>query len=320
MRLLELQLEGPALEPGPAGTVVTVGTFDGVHLGHQEVLAEIVGRARAAGRSSVLVTFEPHPLRVIRPEHAPPLLTTLAEKAPLLAESGVDYVCVLPFTPTLRSYSARRFVTEILLERVGMRELVMGYDHGFGRGREGSVETMRELGEEIGFAVDVVEAVLVDGEAVSSTRVRARLVDGDVAGAAKLLGRPYSLQGIVESGARQGRLLGFPTANIRIDRAEKMLPKEGIYAGYGEVGALRQPGLIHLGPRPTFEGLGPSVELHLLDWSGDLYDREVRVEFCGRLRDIVAYETADELVAQMHLDARAGRALLEHGGPGSACV
>lgn len=320
MRLLELHLDGPALDAGPRGAVVTVGTFDGIHLGHQEVLAEIVRRARSSGRSSVLVTFEPHPLRVIRPEHAPLLLTTLAEKAPLLERSGVDYVCVLPFTPTLRSFSARRFVTEILLERTGMRELVMGYDHGFGRGREGSVETMRELGTELGFGVDVVEAVLVEGEAVSSTRVRARLLEGDVAGAAKLLGRPYSLQGVVEPGARQGRLLGFPTANIRIDRAEKLLPKEGIYAGYGEVGGLRQPGLIHLGPRPTFEGLGPSVELHLLDWSGDLYDREVRVEFCGRLRDIVAFETADELIAQMHRDAEAGRALLQQAGPGSACA
>jgi riboflavin kinase / FMN adenylyltransferase len=317
-------IDGGAEEPrvpesGP-GAVVTVGTFDGLHLGHRAVLAEIVRRARAAGRRSVLVTFEPHPLRVIRPNDAPPLLTTLAEKKVLLADSGVDYVYLLPFTPTLQAYPARRFVTEILLDRVGMRDLVMGYDHGFGRGREGSVETMRELGAELGFGVDVVDAVLVGGEAVSSTRVRGLLSDGDVVAAARLLGRPYSLQGIVESGARRGRLLGFPTANLRIDHAEKMLPREGIYAGYGWLGEERQPGLLHLGPRPTFPGDSATVELHLLDWSGDLYGRELRVDLCARLRDIVAYGSADELVAQMRRDAAEGRAILARGGSDTACA
>jgi riboflavin kinase / FMN adenylyltransferase len=310
----------PPLPRDGTGAVVTVGTFDGVHLGHWEVLGEIVRRARAASCRSVLVTFEPHPLRVIRPAEAPPLLTPLREKKPLLAGSGLNYVYLLPFTPTLQAYSARRFVTEILLERVGMRELVMGFDHGFGRGREGSVETMRELGAELGFGVDVVEAVVVGGEAVSSTRTRTCLSQGDVAGAARLLGRPYSLQGTVVGGERRGRLLGFPTANLRIDQEEKMLPIEGIYAAYGWIGDERHAGLVHLGPRPTFAGASATVELHLLDWSGDLYGQELRVDLCARLRGIVAYDSVDELVAQMHRDAADGRAILARGGPDTACV
>lgn len=315
-----MSLDGPPLGAGAAGTVATVGTFDGVHLGHRQVLDEIVRRASASGRTSTLVTFDPHPLRVVRPQDAPPLLTSLPEKVDLLRESGLDYLCVLPFTSVLQAYRARRFVTEILLERVEMRELVMGYDHGFGRGREGSVETLRELGSELGFGVDVVEAVLLDDAPVSSTRVRNLLAAGEVAPAARLLGRPYSVRGVVRRGDRRGRELGFPTANIEVEPAEKLMPRPGIYAARGVVDGERIPGLLHLGPRPTFRDAGSAVELHLLDWSGDLYDRELTVEFCGHLRDIVAYASAEELVAQMHRDAADGRRLLGGGGPESACV
>lgn len=313
-------LDDPPLDLAGDGSVATVGTFDGVHLGHREVLAEIVRRARRSGRTSVLVTFEPHPLRVVRPQHAPALLTTLSEKSPLLESSGLDIVCVLPFTPTLQSYPARRFVTEILLQQVGMRELVMGYDHGFGRGREGSAETLRELGEELGFVVDVVDAVQVDGSAVSSTRIRRLLEEGEVVEAARLLGRPYSVRGVVERGAQRGRELGFPTANVRVDSAEKMVPREGIYLAYGVIDGDRVPGLLHLGPRPTFEGAGPAFEIHLLDWSGDLYGRMIQVDFCARLRDIEAYASAEALVEQMHRDREHGVAILEGRGGPSACA
>ena len=311
---------GPPLQTDPAGTVATVGTFDGLHLGHREVLREIVRRAQRSGRESLLVTFEPHPLRVVRPDSAPPLLTSLDEKAGLLRDSGLDHFCVLPFTPVLQAYPARRFVTEILLEQLRMRELVMGYDHGFGRGREGSVDTMRALGAELGFGVDVVDAVLLGDAPVSSTRIRKLLEEGDVVAAARLLGRPYTVRGIVERGAQRGRELGFPTANLRIDPAEKLVPRPGIYAARGLVDGERLPGLLHLGPRPTFAGAGPAIELHLLDWSGDLYGRELTVEFCARLRDIVAYASAGELVAQMHRDAEEGRRVLDGEGPETACV
>jgi riboflavin kinase/FMN adenylyltransferase len=318
VKVVDAGMRPPPL--GGEGAVVTVGTFDGVHLGHREVLAEIVRRARSSGRRSVLVTFEPHPLRVIRPEQAPQLLTPLAEKTPLLAESGLDYTYLLEFNRELQAYPARRFVTEILLERVGMRELVMGYDHGFGRGREGSVDTLRELGAELGFAVDVVDAVTVDGGAVSSTRIREALGAGEMASAARQLGRPYALRGQVVHGTHRGRELGFPTANLRIESPEKLLPLEGIYAVHGRVGGERLPGLLHLGPRPTFPGVAPSVELHLLDWAGDLYGAEIQVDLCKRMRGVEAYDSAEDLVAQMHRDAALGRQILRGGGPDTACA
>lgn len=313
MKLVEAKAGAGELPLQDEGAVVTVGTFDGVHRGHREVLAEIVARARAKGRKSVLVTFEPHPLRVIRPDQAPPLLTPLAEKIPLLAESGLDYTYLLEFTPELQSYPARRFVTEILLARTGMRELVMGHDHGFGRGREGSVDTLRELGAEIGFGVDVVEAVTVDGAAVSSTRVREALGAGEMGRAATLLGRFYSLRGEVVHGSHRGRELGFPTANLRLESTEKLLPREGIYAVFARFRGERVPALLHLGPRPTFAGEPASVEVHLLDWSGDLYGEVLEVELRERLRGIEKYDSAEALVEQMERDAVRGRAVLRAG-------
>ena len=303
----------PALPADGRPAVVTVGTFDGVHRGHWEVLQEIGRRARRTGGRSILVTFHPHPLRIVRPDVAPPLLTTPAEKREILAESGLEYVVFLPFTRTLQQYPARRFVEEILLGRIHMRELVIGYDHGFGKDREGTVDTLRGVGRELGFGVDVVDAFQVQGEAVSSSRIRHLLAEGDVAAAAPLLGRGYSVEGVVVQGERKGRELGFPTANIEVGDPDKMVPKEGIYAVYGWVGGERLPGLLHLGPRPTFAGFAPTVELWLMDWSGDLYGQRVRVEFVQRIRDIHPFTTVDALIAAMKEDERRGREMLGLG-------
>lgn len=313
----------PALPPpipgDGRGSVVTVGTFDGMHRGHWEVLREIVARAERTGRRSVLATFHPHPLRVVRPQDAPPLLSTLAEKREVLAQTGLEYAVFIPFTPVLQQYPARRFVEEILIGRLRMEELVIGYDHGFGKDREGTVDTMRELGAEHGFTVDVVDAVSAGGEPISSTRIRRALAEGDVIAAARGLGRPYSVHGPVVHGDARGRTLGFPTANVGVADPDKMLPLEGIYAVHGWVGGRPVPGLLHLGPRPTFAGAPPTVEAHLLDWSGDLYGRELRIDFCARLRAIEPFSSVEALVEQMRRDEAAGRAIFSGEAGPSAC-
>lgn len=228
----------------------------------------------------------------------------------MLAESGLEYVVFVPFTRTLQHYSARRFVEEILIGRIGMDELVIGYDHGFGKDREGGADTLREIGREMGFDVDVVEAFEAEGGAVSSSRIRGLLGEGRTQEAAALLGRPYTLSGVVVRGERKGRELGFPTANVALGDAEKMLPREGVYAAYGRVRGERIPGLLHLGPRPTFPGFSPTIELHLLDWSGDIYGDHVRVEVMGRIRDIRPFPSVDALIDAIRGDERDGRAML----------
>lgn len=292
------------------GTVVTVGTFDGVHRGHWAVLQEIRDRARAADRRSVLVTFHPHPLQIVRPQDAPPLLTTPVEKKEILAESGLDYAVFLNFTPELARYEPRRFVEEILLGRLGVEELVIGYDHGFGRGRSGDADTLRKIGAELGFTVDVVGPVEAGAEAVSSTRIRRAVAQGRMDEARAALGRPYSIRGVVVKGDQRGRKLGFPTANLAGFPPDKLLPPAGIYAVrvIGREGTRN--GALHLGPRPTFRGAPPSVEVHILDFDGDLYGEELRVDFVEYLRGVEPFDSVEALVRQMEADVERARAVL----------
>lgn len=305
----------PRLAPGlpsEPGTVVTVGTFDGVHRGHWKVLQEVRRRADEVGLPAVLATFHPHPLRVVRPLDAPRLLTTPLEKKEVLAESGLDYAVFIPFTEVLRAYPPERFVEEILIGRLRMRHLVMGYDHGFGHGRSGDVETLQDIGSQLGFGIEVVEALEVNGRAaaISSSRIRAALLDGRVQDAAAALGRPYSLRGPVVRGEGRGHSLGFPTANIHVGDPDKLLPREGVYAVSATVRGGPFEGVLHLGPRPMFEGSPPSIELHLFDFEDDLYGQEVRVEFRGWLREIHRFATVDALIEAIREDCDQARALL----------
>ncbi|MSR35337.1 MAG: bifunctional riboflavin kinase/FAD synthetase [Gemmatimonadetes bacterium] len=306
-------IDEPCGIPSDRGTVVTVGTFDGVHRGHWEVLQEISRRAAATGRRSVLLTFHPHPLSIVRPEQAPPLLTTPSEKKEILVESGIDYAVFLGFNLALSRYEPRRFVEEVLVGRLGVEELVIGHDHGFGRGRSGDAETLRVIGSEMGFAVDVVPPVIAAGRPISSSDIREALQAGDVEGAARGLGRPYGLRGLVVHGDGRGRELGFPTANLEVASSDKLIPVSGIYAVRAVTRSGTFDGALHLGPRPTFPGATPTIEVHLLDWKGDLYGQDVRVDFVRRLREVRPFDSVAALIVQMKEDIQEARRALAAG-------
>jgi riboflavin kinase/FMN adenylyltransferase len=292
------------------GTVVTVGSFDGVHVGHQGVIAEVARRARASHRASVLVTFEPHPLAVVNPQAAPLLLTTAWERREILAQLPLDYALFLRFDRRLAGLSPEEFVREVLLARCGVKELVFGYDHGFGRGRSGDVETLRRLGAELGFAVDAVPPVDVGGEPISSGRIRRAVAGGDLRTAARLLGRPYRVTGKVVPGEHRGRLLGVPTINLGEVPAEKLLPPDGVYAVWVEWRGGRVGGMMNQGGKPTFGDGRRSLEAHLFGFEGDLYGEWVAVEWVERLRDVRRFGSADELQDQLARDNARARAVL----------
>lgn len=302
--------------PDPAGSVVTVGTFDGVHRGHVAVLREIVERARVAGRKSVLVTFEPHPLEVVNPKAAPLLLTSGAERREALAQTGLDYVVFLRFDKALAQYSPERFVREVLIGRCGMKELVIGHDHGFGRGRSGDVETLRRLGATDGFQVDVVGLVESGGHAVSSTAIRRAVAGGDLRTAAGLLGRPYTVSGRVVRGEGRGRTIGVPTLNLGELPERKLLPPDGVYAARVEWARGRAGGMLNQGPRPTVGDGRRSLEVHLFGVDEDLYGEWVKVEWVARIRDQQKFPSLAALQDQLKQDrARAEDALARHDPP-----
>lgn len=299
------------LPPDVAATAVTVGTFDGVHRGHRDVLDRLVTRAAQLDLRSVLVTFEPHPLEVVNAAAAPLLLTVGEEKREVLAESGIDYLAILPFTPALARYGAEDFVTRVLRERFRMKLLLMGHDHGFGRNREGDVEVMQALGARDGFRVEVVPPVsLGDGLPISSTAIRRAIAGGDLERAAFGLGRPYSLGGRVVRGASRGNRLGFPTINLAPPHPRKLLPPQGVYAVRVQTPDGAHSGMMNLGPRPTFGDTAVGVEAHLFDTSGDWYGAWVRIDFIARLRDTVKFESPQALVEQLRRDEHAARHLL----------
>lgn len=291
------------------GAVVTCGTFDGVHRGHQAVLEEVLRRAREQNLASVLVTFDPHPLEVVNPAAAPKLLTLPEEKQALVAAAGIEGLVLLPFTPAIAQLDADAFVRRLRDEH-GMQELVLGYDHGFGRGRAGDVAVVRRLGAAQGFGVAVVEAVRDDGQPISSTLIRTAVAHGDLDAAARWLGRPYGIRGLVVQGAGRGRTIGVPTLNLAPPDPRKLLPPDGVYAVRVEVRGKRYGGMMNQGPRPTFGESARALEAHLFDFSGELYGETVRVEWVRRLRDVQAFPSREALVAQLERDRQSARASL----------
>jgi len=291
------------LPPTVTGTVVTVGTFDGVHLGHIECVRRLVEKARSVGAPSLLLSFDPHPLEVVNPAAAPLLLTTTEEKLEVIAETGVDYFAIMPFTHELASYGAEEFVELILRRRFRMQELLIGHDHGFGHRRAGNVTVLKELGERDGFTVDVVDAVSAgDGQHVSSTSIRRAVAGGDLDRAAQGLGRRYSVSGTVVAGNSRGRQLGFATINLSMPSPRKLLPPEGVYAVMVQTPAGQFGGMMNLGPRPTFRDSTVSLEAHLFDVDRDFYGNRVRIDFVSFLRETRKFRSPEELVSQLGKD------------------
>lgn len=288
--------------------VVTIGTFDGVHLGHREVIAELRRITRDTGGESVVFSFFPHPRMVVTPEEDTiRLLSTQAEKSALLEELGLDHLVVYPFNKEFAALSYTDFVKDILVSKMHIHKLVTGYDHKFGHGREGDFHALNRLGELYGFEVEQLNPLLVENVAVSSTKIRKALEVGDVGKANHFLGYAYLLKGKVVEGRRLGRELGFPTANILPDDLHKLVPNDGVYAVYVNVEGVRYEGMLNVGTRPTVNSNVDhrSIEVHIFDFSRHIYDQPISVSFVERIRDEVKFESLDKLIEQLVKDKTA---------------
>lgn len=300
----------------PSSTVLTVGNFDGVHRGHRALLDQLVVRAREVGLPPAVLTFEPHPREFFDPKNAPTRLATLREKLELLSDCGVAVAMVARFNAELARLSADAFVDQVLVGALRVRHIMIGDDFRYGAKRAGGFHHLQQKGAECGFAVEAMHSVLLDGERVSSSAVRAALAAGNMDEAAKLLGRPYAFDGRVVHGDKRGRQLGFPTANIRVKH--NPLPMMGVFAvevrcQQNMVSACPVPGdylhgVANLGVRPTVEGTRPLLEIHLFDFSGDLYGAHLNVRFVKKIRDEMKFAGLDALRARIALDAMAARA------------
>jgi riboflavin kinase/FMN adenylyltransferase len=301
-------IDAPLVRP-----VLTVGNFDGVHVGHRAILDIVVERARAHRGDAVVCTFEPHPRKVLQPDRAPRLLTTLDQKLELLEEAGVDVAIVEPFTPAFARTPAETFIRDHLHTRIRPLEVYVGYDFHFGRDREGSMRLLTELGPRLGFAVTIVPEVTLEAGDVNSTRIRELLGEARLETANAMLGRPYTVRGSVVKGEQRGRLLGFPTANL--DPENEVLPAAGVYAGFARLlddddppRGRRHPAVTNVGTRPTFESGGRVLaETHLIDFAGDLYGRRIDLSFVHHLRPERRFDGVDELRARIRLDVAEAR-------------
>ena len=299
-----------SLAPGITTTPVllTMGKFDGLHRGHQALIETVVERAGQLGFRSAVLTWEPHPAAVLRPDQPLQLLTSLEERIELMSGSGLDLLIVAPFTTETKSTSAEDYMGQICAA-IPLRELWVGEGFAMGRGRSGDVPSLMVIGRELGFSVGTITPVMIDGAPVSSSRVRELLRAGNVEAVVGLLGRPFGLRGEVIEGDKRGRQIGFPTANMRIS-SNHVLPADGVYACRVYLNGEGLPAVTNIGVRPTFDGVRHAVEPHLLDWSGDLYGQSIRVEFLHRLRGEQKFNGIDALVAQIKKDANQARELL----------
>ena len=289
--------------------VVTIGNFDGIHLGHQLIIRRLVEEARREKCPAIVISFDPHPKMVLHPERRPfYLITSLEEKIDLLAGLGVDTFILIPFSLEYARTTAEEFVRGVLVERLHIRKIIIGHDYTFGRGKEGNEAFLSTFGKRFGFEVEVMNAVRVGETTVSSTRIREALLAGEVRLAASLLGRPYNLGGRVIIGNRRGVRLGFPTANIRPDK--ELVPARGVYAVHVVLEGIRHQGALSIGINPTFTDGKRSIEVHILDFHEDIYDKTLDMLFIERLRDEIRFTSPEELIAQIDQDIARVREIL----------
>lgn len=292
--------------------VVTIGNFDGVHKGHRTLFKETIEKARSMDGTSVVITFEPHPLKVVRPDRRPPLITLYDQKVELISQTGIDVLVCIPFTKSFATLSAKKFIEEILFGTIGMKAIVVGNDYNFGKNREGDIQVLRKFGERLGFDVIVPDWIRISAnwkDRVSSTKIRELVMAGNIEDIPMLMDRHYQIRGDVVAGRnRGGKLLGFPTANIHL--TDELCPKMGVYAVTIEIGKQKHKGVANIGYSPTFEDHVFTVEVHILDFKDDLYGKEIRVNFINRLRDEKKFSNISELSAQIRSDIEKARKLL----------
>lgn len=286
----------------PNGTIVTLGTFDGVHKGHKSLLTKLIDSGKALGCETVLLTFFPHPRMVLQPDADVKLLNTMAEKATLLEDFGVDNLIVHPFSREFSRLTAEEFVKDILVGQLNARKIIIGHDHRFGRNRTATTQDLVRMGQELGFEVEQVSALEVDTVSVSSTKIRNALSNGDVATANNYLGYPYYITGTVTTGKQLGRTIGYPTANISVPESYKLVPAKGVYAVSSILNGKTIYGMMNIGTRPTVNGVGQTIEVNFFDFDADIYGAELKVSLHHHLRNEQKFEGLDALKAQLAKD------------------
>jgi len=291
-----------------AKSVITLGNFDGIHLGHQELVRMVIRRAREINGQSMVVTFRPHPLKVLAPETCPPLISIYEEKIQLFEKLGIDVLVKIPFSLLFAEMTPREFVKGVLCDILGAKDIFVGYNYRFGKGREGTTQTLKQMGREFGFNVHEVEQISLDGEVISSSKIRQFLKDGEVEHAARLLGRPYAITGIVIKGDSRGKTLGFPTANIASKHS--IIPSNGVYAVKLLARERCLDGIVNIGVRPTFDTKSLAIEVHVFGFNEDLYGEEITLFFIRRIREEKKFETAEALIGQITRDISTAKDIL----------
>ncbi len=292
--------------------VITTGTFDGVHLGHRVIIDRVIQLAKSIDGTSIIVTFHPHPRTVVQPDDKNlRLLSSLDEKIKLLENTGIDVLAIIDFTKEFSQTNARTYVQNLLIEKLGMNKLVIGYDHQFGKNREGSLSALQQLAPELNFEVEEIPAIEINNVNISSTKIRNALLIGDVATANKYLGYPYTLQGTVIKGDQIGRLLGYPTANVKVDEPLKLIPADGVYAAIvGLEDGRKFGGMLYIGNRSTFAGMDKRVEINLFDFNEELYDTLLEISFIEYIRGDMHFNSKEDLIFQIKKDKKSVQKIL----------